>query len=90
MEPLSKANLGKRKAGGSDQVAFASLVRVWPDRCVWPEIEMDVAEDDMPRYAKARDEIPFVVATLDGRHLGELEEGKDWARLFAKLRKSCC
>jgi predicted Ser/Thr protein kinase len=51
---------------------------------------MDVAEDDMPRYAKARDKIPFVVATLDGRHLGELEEGKDRARLFERLRKSCC
>lgn len=51
---------------------------------------MNVTKDDMPRYAKARDEVPFVVATLDGRHLGELGEGKNLARRFERLRKSCC
>lgn len=30
---------------------------------------MDMAEDDMPRYAKARDEVSFVVITVSGRHL---------------------
>lgn len=47
---------------------------------------MYVAEDDMPRYAKARDEVPFVVAALDGRHLRELGEGTNLARRFERLR----
>ncbi len=50
---------------------------------------MDVAEDNMPRYAKARDEVPFVVAALDGRHLGELDEDKDLARHFERLNANC-
>ena len=29
---------------------------------------MDMTEDDVSRYAKARDEVSFVVAVVDGRH----------------------
>ena len=30
---------------------------------------MDMAEDDMPRYAKAGDEVSLVFVVLNGRHL---------------------
>ena len=44
---------------------------------------MDMAKDDMPRYAKARDEVSFVVVIVSGRHHVNLGKEEDMARYLS-------